>query len=230
VDFVSPGDDAMCGTPARYVARMDGQVVDLNLADPVEGGKSYSRVVKLNGSELSIQAYDEAGNGGFRGKVNLADAVAPGNSGNQQPGGPASGPEGSGSSACADREPPASKLDGARISRRRVNVFGSARDSGCATDGRAARVQVAISLRVKRGCRFLKRNGRLSGRKRCAKPHFLTAKAGYSSRVKASRFRLKRTRLKLPKGRYTVTARSSDPSRNVESRRTRQRIKTVRVR
>ena len=38
---------------------------------------------------------------------------------------------------------------------------------------------------------------------------------GYSSRLKAMRFRLKRTRLKLPKGRYLVTARAKDPARNV---------------
>ena len=111
-----------------------------------------------------------------------------------------------------------------------MNVAGSSKDTGCADDGKVARVQVAVAQRVRGGCRFLKRNGRLSGRKRCAKPHFLGAKAGYSSRLKASRFRLKQTRLNLPAGRYTITARATDATRNVESKRTRARIRTVRVR
>lgn len=111
-----------------------------------------------------------------------------------------------------------------------MNIFGSARDAGCATDGRVARVQVAVARRVRGGCRFLKRNGKFSARKRCAKPHFLAAKTGYSLRSKSSPFRLKRTRLNLPKGRYTVTVRAMDATRNVEAKRTRQRIKSVRVR
>ena len=235
VAFDSAGDDALCGTPARYVARIDGQEVDLNLADPAEGGKPYTRDVTLpvgtpGDAELSIQAYDEAGNGGFRAAVKLADARPAAPAGPGSTGNPAGGPEGGGSSACTDKQPPTSKLDGARLSRRRVNIFGIARDGGCATDGRVTRVQVAVARRVRGGCRFLKRNGKLSARKRCAKPHFLAAKAGYSSRLKASPFRLKRTRLKLGAGRYTVTVRAMDPGRNVESKRTRARIETVRIR
>jgi hypothetical protein len=53
--------------------------------------------------------------------------------------------------------------------------------------------------------------------KPCRKPHFLTAKAGYSARLNGSRFRLKRTRLRLPPGRYTVIVKATDASRNVEA-------------
>jgi hypothetical protein len=78
---------------------------------------------------------------------------------------------------------------------------------------------------VKHGCRFLKRNRKLSSRKRCAKPHYLSAKVGYSSRVKASRFRLKKTRLHLAKARYAVTIRATDAAGNS---RTSRRIVRVR--
>ena len=225
VSFKSAGDDGQCGTPAKYTTRIDGQEVDLALNDPVEGGKDYTRDVTLpagtsRDSVLSVQAYDEAGNGGFRASIRLRDAPP---TGFPQGGGPP-GP-GGGSTACTDDRAPVAKLNGARLSRRRVNVFGSARDSGCATDGRVKRVQIAVMRRVRGGCRFLKRNGRLSSRKRCAKLHYLTAKAGYSSRLKASLFRLKRTRLAIPRGRYTVTVKATDAARNAATKR-----KTVRVR
>ncbi len=130
-----------------------------------------------------------------------------------------------GQPTCFDQETPRATLDDARVSHRRVNVFGSARDTGCFTDGRVARVQVAIAQEVRGRCRYLKRNGRLSARKRCAKPHFLTAKIGYSPRIRASRFRLKRTRLKLPPGRYLVTVKASDAARNARSTRRRVRVR-----
>jgi hypothetical protein len=61
-------------------------------------------------------------------------------------------------------------------------------------------------------------------------PHFLTAKARYSARLRGSRFRLKRMRLKLPPGTYTVTVRAIDANRNAESQRSRGRVVGVRVR
>jgi hypothetical protein len=131
---------------------------------------------------------------------------------------------------CTDGSAPSSRLDGTRVSRRRVNIFGSARDVGCTSDGRVARVQVAVARRVRGGCRYLKRNRRFSARKRCGKPHFLAAKAGYSSRLRASRFRLKRTGLTLARGRYRVTVRAIDGTGNFETRRSRSRIRNVRVR
>src|SRR3954451_17540555 len=59
IAFDSAGDDGGCGTPAKYVARLDGQEVDLGLADPGEGGKPYTRDVTVPnaGATLSVQAY-----------------------------------------------------------------------------------------------------------------------------------------------------------------------------
>jgi hypothetical protein len=246
VRFDSAGDDAGCGTPEKYVARIDGQGADPGLTDPTEGGEPYTRDITLPAgtpadARLSIQAYDEAGNGGFRSSVRIGDAPPeqpeppgpPANGGESLPGGTGPSdagpsdatPSDGGQAACVDRLAPRPKVDGARLSRRRVNVFGSARDTGCATDGRVARVQVSVARRVKGGCRFLKRNGRFSARKRCAKPHFITAKVGYSSRLKASRFRLKRTRLKLAPGRYLVTVKASDAAKNARTTRKRLRVR-----
>jgi hypothetical protein len=103
-----------------------------------------------------------------------------------------------------------------------VNVFGRSRDSGCGSDGRVARVQVAIARRVKGKCRFLKRNRKFSARKRCSKPHYLNAKRGYSTRLRASKFRLKRGGLKLRRGRYAVTVRARDRHGNIGAKRTRR--------
>jgi hypothetical protein len=241
IAFVSAGDDGMCGRPAKYAARIDGRPVDLGLGDPVDAGKPFARDVVLppgtaQGSVLSVEARDEAGNGGFRASLRIEQAAAapPGESqgASSTPGGDSqSGDQPPGSTPCTDQTAPQSRIDrrGARVSRRRVNVAGSSTDTTCAGAG-AARVQVAIALRVRGGCRYLKRSGRLSARKSCGKPHFLAARAAFSTRIDTTRFRLKQTRLLLPRGRYTVTVRGIDPSRNVESRRSRSRIRSVRVR
>ncbi|MEA2443834.1 MAG: hypothetical protein QOJ12_1126, partial [Thermoleophilales bacterium] len=179
VAFTSPGDDAMCGRATKYVARLDGATVDLNLGDTVPGGEQFTGDVSVPSgtaadATLSIQAYDEAGNGGFRASKQLSAALAP----SAHIAAPGVGADG-GERACADTLAPRSSIDrrGARISRRRVNIAGLAQDLGCATDGKAARVQVAVALRTARGCRYLNRRGRLSPVKPCRKPHFLTAKA-----------------------------------------------------
>jgi hypothetical protein len=246
VAFDSAGDDGLCGTPAEYAARIDGKKVDLDLGAPVAGGKPFTRDITLPGGTagdavLSIEARDEAGNGGFRSAARLGQARLPESrsgtadgEGDGRPGdGASAGPRGaSPSDACTDALAPRSLIDarGARVSRRRVNIAGIAQDAGCGSDGRAGRVQVAVARRVRGGCRYLKRNRRLSARKSCRKPHYLTARSGYSSRMKGSRFRFKLTRLDLPAGRYTITVRATDPYRNVETRRSPGRIRSVVVR
>jgi hypothetical protein len=64
VSFVSPGDDRRCGTAKEYLARADGQPVDLGA--PVAGGQTFSAVVSLPAGvrRLTVQASDEAGNVG----------------------------------------------------------------------------------------------------------------------------------------------------------------------
>ena len=212
VTFVSAGDDGRCGRPARYVARLDGTRVDLGLTDPARGGERYTRDVTVPAgtpatATLSIQAYDEAGNGGFRARLRLDQAGS--------------------DPSCTDTIAPTSRIDRrSRVRRTRVNVFGHSRDRGCASDGRVRRVQVAVAQRARGRCRFLKRNRKLSARKRCRKPYYLNAKVAYSSRLKASRYSLKRSRLKLPAGRYVITVRARDASGNLGPKRTR----TVRLR
>jgi hypothetical protein len=202
------------------------------LADPVAGGEPYEREVSLpNGTPgnavLSVQAYDEAGNGGFRASQRISDARPEAANNANAPSGQAE-TGGGGASPCTDGTAPVTDLSrrGARVSHRRVNISGNAKDSGCTDTGKVARVQVAVAQRVRGGCKFLKRNRKLSRRKRCAKPHFQNAKVGYSARLKASPFRLKQTRLKLPAGLYRVTVRSIDAGGNVATARAR----AVRVR
>ena len=62
--FTAPGDDGSCGTPAAYLTRVNGKLVDLGLPSPVAGGSTFSANVTLAAGtrRLEIQARDEAGN------------------------------------------------------------------------------------------------------------------------------------------------------------------------
>jgi hypothetical protein len=62
--FTAPGDNGPCGTPASYLTRVDGRLVDLGLAAPAAGGTPFSAEVSLQAGarRLSIQARDNAGN------------------------------------------------------------------------------------------------------------------------------------------------------------------------
>jgi hypothetical protein len=62
--FTAPGDNGPCGTPASYVTRLDGRLVDLGLGSPGAGGTPISAEVSIPGGarRLSIQARDGAGN------------------------------------------------------------------------------------------------------------------------------------------------------------------------
>ena len=62
--FTAPGDDGSCGTPAAYLTRVNGKLVDLGLPSPVAGGSTFSANVTLAAGtrRLEIQAHDEAGN------------------------------------------------------------------------------------------------------------------------------------------------------------------------
>jgi hypothetical protein len=62
--FTAPGDDGSCGTPAAYLTRVNGKLVDLGLGSPVVGGSTFSGDITLPAGtrRLAIQARDEAGN------------------------------------------------------------------------------------------------------------------------------------------------------------------------
>ena len=61
--FTAPGDNGPCGTPAKYLTRVNGRKTELSL-HPVEGGTPFSAEVTLpaGASRFSIQAIDAAGN------------------------------------------------------------------------------------------------------------------------------------------------------------------------
>ena len=62
--FTAPGDNGPCGTPASYLTRVDGKLVNLGLGAPAAGGTAFSTEVSLpsGARRLSIQARDGAGN------------------------------------------------------------------------------------------------------------------------------------------------------------------------
>ena len=64
LSFTAPGDDGPCGTPAAYLTRVNGKLVNLGLGSPVAGGTLFSAEIALapGASKLSLQARDKAGN------------------------------------------------------------------------------------------------------------------------------------------------------------------------
>jgi hypothetical protein len=64
--FTAPGDNGPCGTPASYLTRLDGKLVNLGLGTPAAGGTPFSAEVSLpsGARRLSVQARDSAGNMG----------------------------------------------------------------------------------------------------------------------------------------------------------------------
>jgi murein tripeptide amidase MpaA len=130
---------------------------------------------------------------------------------------------------CADTRAPVSSVTrgSLRISRKRVLVRGRASDHGCQASGsllqrrgQLARVLVAVALRERKRCRFLRPNGTLSGRRSCSRALYLPARGLGSFSLKA--------RGKLPRGRYHVWSQSTDTSGNLERKRRRILGGTVR--
>jgi carboxypeptidase family protein len=119
---------------------------------------------------------------------------------------------------CADRTPPAAAFGSVRAKQRRLRLRGSAGDTGCAASA-VARVEVAISRKARRRCRFVTRSGRLSRARACGKPVWL--KAAGTTRWTLS------TKRKLPRGLYTVRVRARDVAGNVQTS-TAKRTKRIR--
>jgi hypothetical protein len=62
--FTAPGDNGPCGTPAAYLAKIAGKLVNIGLGQPAAGGTSFAADVTLPSGtrRLSIQARDAGAN------------------------------------------------------------------------------------------------------------------------------------------------------------------------
>jgi hypothetical protein len=130
-----------------------------------------------------------------------------------------------------------------RVSRRAVRFVGTARDIDCRLDpilsaaerrtrGKVKRVDSSIGLRVRRGCRYLQRSGRFSRRRSCRRPLYVfRAKLRYDAKRKLTRWTFaRRFRPRLRRGRYVVDFRATDPRGNRETKATKARHLTFRLR
>jgi hypothetical protein len=128
------------------------------------------------------------------------------------PAGGGSGPP----ATCADATRPKATLSKASAKHRKLRLSGRASDAGCAG---LARVEVAISRKVGRRCRFVASNGRLTKARRCSKRLFLRAKGKGAWTLRLAR--------KLPRGRYAILVRAVDGAGN---RQAKLATRTLRVR
>jgi hypothetical protein len=123
---------------------------------------------------------------------------------------------------CNDHKRPTSRLRhgrrGVRKRHRRLLLRGVARDRGCS---HLRRVQVSIVLHTHHRCRFVRKDGRLGKRRRCARAVWV--------RVHGRRTWHFRTR-RLRSGRYAIRTRAIDRAGNKERKPRRARPRRVRVR
>jgi hypothetical protein len=132
-----------------------------------------------------------------------------------------------GQSTCTDTAKPSASFlkgkKGARAKKRKLQLHGHAHDDGCvaaiSVAGRVARVDVAISRKAGRKCRFVTRSGKLTTARKCSKPVFLKAKGTTSWSLTTKR--------KLPKGAYTILARARDAAGNRQAKPAKRKL-TVR--
>jgi hypothetical protein len=131
---------------------------------------------------------------------------------------------------CNDRTAPRSRIDRRRtsLSRRGALVRGRSGDRGCRGTrrsldraGKLRRVEVSVARRVGRRCRFLRRNGRFTGLRRCSRPGWVRARG-------TTRFSLRR-RAALPAGVYEIRVRGVDTAGNAERRAGRRNVIVRRV-
>ena len=235
--FKVPGDDGFCGDATAYVANVDGQAVDLGT--PTGGGSAFSKKVTLPaGAVLSVQAIDDEGNLGS--PVELAiPAVAPGGSNpGGNPGGSNPGGNPPGGSKCSTRNKlPRSSISGRhlRATRRHIQLSGRSREVDCKTGklavGKVKRVLVSIARIGGRGrCRFVRRGGHLGATRRCSRPQYLSARILKKRGERNKTLWSLSLRVRLPAGRYVVTARGIDAAghRETQSRSTNTKTFTLR--
>jgi hypothetical protein len=125
-----------------------------------------------------------------------------------------------GGPGCKDRKPPRTSLPRKNVKvsgDHHVRFHGKARDVGCkgktkaaSKKGKLRQVYVAIARLVQhqKRCRYLKRNGTFTAKRKCGHRVLLKAKGKQRWRY--------RTKVKLPKGLYRITAASRDAAGNLE--------------
>ena len=121
-------------------------------------------------------------------------------------------------STCSDRAQPRAALlkgkKGASVKHGKPTLHGRASDTGCsaaiAVAGRVARVEVAISRKAGRKCRFVAAGGKLAKAHSCSKPVWLRAKGTASWSLALPR--------RLPRGSYTILVRARDAAGNVQAK------------
>jgi hypothetical protein len=144
---------------------------------------------------------------------------APASAGGGAGGAPSTGGSGTAvrPSTCSDRARPRAALlkgsKGASVKRGKLTLHGRASDTGCtaaiAVAGRVARVEVAISRKAGRKCRFVAAGGTLGKARSCAKPVWLRAKGTSSWSLALQR--------RLPRGTYAILVRSRDAAGNLQA-------------
>lgn len=123
--------------------------------------------------------------------------------------------------SCTDVAAPVARLAkgraGVRVKRRRLRLRGTASDAGCAASalttavaGRVRRVEVAISRKAGRRCRWVKANGRLTKRRSCSKPVWLRAKGTTKWSLSVKR--------RLKRGKYSIRVRARDGAGNRQAK------------
>jgi hypothetical protein len=122
---------------------------------------------------------------------------------------------------CTDRARPSAAFSGVSVKHRTLTLHGRAHDSGCAAEisvaGRVARVELAISRRSGKRCRFVAGTGRLGSPRACSRPVFLRAKG-------TTRWTMTLNR-KLPRGTHTVLVRARDAAGNLTARPAKRIVK-----
>jgi hypothetical protein len=246
--FKVPGDDGFCGTATKYVAKVDGQPVDLGLGNPTAGGSAAVKKITLPaGALLSLQAVDDEGNLGAPVELGIPAPPGGGNQqpggGNQQPGGGNQQPGGGnqqpgGPKQCSTgRKLPRSSISGRnlRASKRHIHLSGRSREVDCKTGrlavGKVKRVLVSIARIAGRGrCRFVRGNGRLGSTRACNKPQYLTARILKKRGERDKTLWDLNRRVRLPAGRYVVTVRGVDAAGHRETQSRSTNTKTFRLR
>src|SRR4029079_12178459 len=95
----------------------------------------------------------------------------------------------------------------------KLKLRGHASDDGCTATisvaGEVARVEVAISRKAGKKCRFVASSGKLGSPRKCSKPVFLKAKGTTTWSLSLKR--------KLPHAKYTILLRARDAAGNLQA-------------
>jgi len=129
-------------------------------------------------------------------------------------------PQGGGNpppTTCSDHARPRASLlkgkKGATLKHHKLKLRGHASDDGCTATisvaGEVARVEVAISRKAGKKCRFVASSGKLGSPRKCSKPVFLKAKGTTTWSLSLKR--------KLPHAKYTILVRARDAAGNLQA-------------